>query len=88
MNPCFKGIIRVLEGLSTHPPSLELVMSATMSQRIASLKNLIIEIESDAQKSDNGNKAAGVRVRKALLEAVNQIKDARKASLEGRTENE
>jgi len=63
-------------------------MSATMSQRIASLKNLIVEIESDAQKSDNGNKAAGVRVRKALLEAVNQIKDARKASLEGRTENE
>ncbi len=63
-------------------------MSATMTQRIASLKNLIIELEADAQKSDAGNKAAGVRVRKALLEAVNQIKDARKASLEARTENE
>lgn len=58
-------------------------MSATMSERIASLKNLLTEIEADANKSDNGNKAAGVRVRKALLEIVNQSKDARKASLEG-----
>lgn len=47
------------------------------------MKNLLTEIEADANKSDNGNKAAGVRVRKALLEIVNQSKDARKASLEG-----
>lgn len=63
-------------------------MSATMSERIASLKNLLTEIEADANKSDNGNKAAGVRVRKALLEIVNQSKDARKASLEGSKDSE
>jgi len=44
-------------------------MSANMSQRIATLKNLIVELEADAQKSDAGNKAAGVRVRKASLDS-------------------
>ena len=57
---------------------------SSISERIATLKQVIAEIESDAAKVDSGNKAAGTRVRKSLQEVVNQSKDIRKAVLEAR----
>lgn len=57
---------------------------SSISERIATLKQVIAEIESDATKADSGNRSAGTRVRKSLQEVVNQSKEIRKAVLEAR----
>jgi hypothetical protein len=57
-----------------------------ISEKIASLKALIESLEEDATKVDNGNKSAGVRVRKALQEAINTSKEIRKDVIESRSE--
>ena len=57
---------------------------STISEQITSLKEAIIALEEDATKTDNGNKAAGTRVRKSLQEVVNQCKETRKAVLQAR----
>lgn len=55
-----------------------------IANRIAILKNLLSDLESDATKTDSGNKAAGTRVRKTLQEVVNESKEIRKAVIEAR----
>lgn len=57
---------------------------SSISDRIATLKQVIADIEADAAKVDSGNKSAGTRVRKSLQEVVNQSKEIRKAVLEAR----
>ncbi len=57
---------------------------STISDRIATLKQVIADLESDASKVDAGNKAAGTRVRKSLQDVVAQSKEIRKAVLESR----
>jgi hypothetical protein len=54
----------------------------SISDRIASLKTLITELEDDANKTDKGNKAAGTRVRKALAQLASDSKEIRKEVLE------
>ena len=61
----------------------ELTMSG-IADRIANLKQLLTDLESDASKTDTGNKAAGTRVRKTLQEVVNESKEIRKAVIESR----
>ena len=57
---------------------------SNIADRIATLKQAILDIEEDATKADSGNKSAGTRVRKSLQEVVNQSKEIRKAVLEAR----
>jgi hypothetical protein len=59
----------------------------SIQTRIAALKDVIAALEADAIKTDNGNKSAGTRVRKALQEVVNTSKEIRKEVLEARTED-
>tara|TARA_R110001583_G_scaffold52090_9_gene161986 strand:+ start:230 stop:412 length:183 start_codon:yes stop_codon:yes gene_type:complete len=40
----------------------------------------------DAQKTDNGNKSAGTRVRKTAQQAVNELKTLRKQVLAARAD--
>tara|TARA_R110000765_G_scaffold327039_1_gene418215 strand:- start:550 stop:732 length:183 start_codon:yes stop_codon:yes gene_type:complete len=40
----------------------------------------------DAQKTDNGNKSAGTRVRKTAQQAVNELKTLRKQVLAARSD--
>jgi hypothetical protein len=58
----------------------------SIQTRIAALKDVIAALEADAIKTDNGNKSAGTRVRKALQEVVNTSKEIRKEVLEARNE--
>ena len=60
---------------------------SSISDRIAALKQTITDLEADAAKVDNGNKAAGTRVRKSLQTIVNESKEIRKAVLEARNED-
>lgn len=57
---------------------------SSISDRIATLKQVIVDLEEDASKADSGNKSAGTRVRKSLQEVVNQSKEIRKAVLDAR----
>ena len=57
---------------------------SSISDRIATLKQVIADIEADAAKVDSGNKSAGTRVRKSLQEVVTQSKEIRKAVLDAR----
>lgn len=59
-----------------------------ISARIASLKDLIANLEADALKTDNGNKAASTRVRKGLAAAAKDIKEIRQEVLAARDESE
>ncbi len=59
-----------------------------ISGRIASLKSLVSEIEADAAKTDNGNKAASTRVRKGLSEVAKLVKEIRQEVLEVRDATE
>ena len=55
-----------------------------IADRIANLKQLLTDLESDATKTDSGYNAAGTRVRKTLQEVVNESKEIRKAVIEAR----
>jgi hypothetical protein len=55
-----------------------------IEDQVLNLKRLITTVEEDASKVDNGNKSAGVRLRRSLKEAMNQIKKIRSDVLETR----
>lgn len=53
-----------------------------MSKIFDSIKKTIADIESDVQKFDAGNNAAGGRVRKAMQDLKNLAQDLRKEVLD------
>ena len=53
-----------------------------LTERWSELKVLIESLELDMLKSSNGNKSAGVRVRKGLREVKKQASELVKLSLE------
>jgi hypothetical protein len=67
---------------------MEITVMSKISGRIASLKSLVSEIEADAAKTDNGNKAASTRVRKGLSEVAKLVKEIRQEVLEVRDATE
>ena len=48
------------------------------------LKQLVAEVEDDIRKAEGGNKAAGTRVRKKMMDIKKIAQDIRNAILEGR----
>ncbi len=52
------------------------------------LKQLVAEVEEDIRKAEGGNKAAGTRVRKRMMEIKKVAQDIRNVILEGRGEGE
>ena len=46
-------------------------------QKFIEIKNLIASAEADVEKFGNGNKAAGTRVRKAMLDLKKLAQDVR-----------
>lgn len=52
------------------------------------LKQLVAEAEEDIQKAEGGNRAAGTRVRKKMMEVKKIAQEIRNAILEGRDETE
>lgn len=52
---------------------------------VNAIKQIMIESEIDALKADKGNKLAGIRLRKKLLEVSNLCVNARKRVIEKRT---
>lgn len=48
------------------------------------LKQLVVEAEDDIRKAEGGNRAAGTRVRKKMMEIKKVAQDIRNAILEGR----
>lgn len=48
------------------------------------LKQLVAEAEEDIRKAEGGNRAAGTRVRKKMMEIKKVAQDIRNAILEGR----
>lgn len=48
------------------------------------IKRLVLEVESDLQKAQGGNKAAGVRVRNAMQEIKEAAQEVRQKVLEMR----
>lgn len=55
-------------------------------QQYENLKRLVEEIESDVQKAQGGNKAAGTRVRKQMQVIKQAAQDVRNTILELRSE--
>lgn len=60
-------------------------MGQTVNDLVQSIKELVEGVEKDAEKCDNGNRQAGIRVRKAMLEITNLAKDTRKKVIEVRS---
>ena len=58
-----------------------------LTERWSELKVLIESLELDMLKSSNGNKSAGVRVRKGLREVKKQASELVKISLESSKSN-
>jgi hypothetical protein len=54
-------------------------------QAYEKLKGLVAEIESDINKAEGGNKAAGTRVRKQMQEMKKAAQEVRNAILELRS---
>ena len=54
----------------------------SITAQIAILKQAVASLEEDATKVDKGNKSAGTRVRRSLMEVVSQSKKIRIAVLE------
>jgi hypothetical protein len=52
------------------------------SELFQKLKDQITSAEADVVKCDDGNHAAGVRVRKVMQEIKGTVQDIRKASME------
>jgi hypothetical protein len=50
----------------------------SLSENIQSIRNQLTSLDGDILKAEMNNKAAGVRVRKAMLEIITQAKEARK----------
>jgi len=53
-----------------------------ISDKIAALVTTLNELNDDAVKTQNGNKSAGTRVRKALQSVINSSKEIRKEVLD------
>ena len=53
-----------------------------IQEKIASLVTVLNDLNEDAVKTQNGNKSAGTRVRKALQTVINSSKDLRKEILD------
>ena len=51
-------------------------------ERLKKITEALCQLEEDALKCDNGNKAAGRRIRKACMEISKEIKDFRSLILE------
>lgn len=56
-------------------------------QEYETLKTLVAEIESDINKAEGGNKAAGTRVRKQMQSIKSAAQDLRNKILELRSED-
>jgi hypothetical protein len=52
--------------------------------KVEAIKMILEDAMTDSDKADNGNKAAGTRVRKAMQEVIAVAKDARKEVLSKR----
>jgi hypothetical protein len=52
---------------------------------VKSIKELVEGAEKDAEKCDKGNRQAGIRVRKAMLDITTLAKDARKRVIDNRS---
>ena len=52
---------------------------------VKSIKELVEGAEKDAEKCDKGNRQAGIRVRKAMLDITTLAKEARKRVIENRS---
>lgn len=52
---------------------------------VKKIKGLVEEADSDSEKCDKGNRQAGIRVRKNMLDVINLAKDARKRVIENRS---
>jgi len=59
----------------------------SLSENIQNIRNQLASLEGDVLKAENNNKAAGVRVRKAMLEIINSAKEARKEVINLREAN-
>jgi hypothetical protein len=59
-----------------------------ITTKIAQLQSTLAALNEDAQKTDNGNKSAGTRVRKAMQEVIASCKEVRKDVLEARKNEE
>lgn len=57
-------------------------MDNNISDKIAALVTTLNELNDDAVKTQNGNKSAGTRVRKALQSVINSSKEIRKEVLD------
>jgi hypothetical protein len=59
-------------------------MEETVNDLVQTIKGIVEGVEKDAEKCDNGNRQAGIRVRKAMLDVINLGKDTRKKVIEVR----
>lgn len=59
-------------------------MENAVTDLVKSIKELVEVAEKDAEKCDKGNRQAGIRVRKAMLDVTNLAKDARKCVIDNR----
>lgn len=52
---------------------------------VQSIKGIVEAVEKDAEKCDKGNRQAGIRVRKSMLDLINAAKETRKQVIESRS---
>jgi hypothetical protein len=56
----------------------------TVNDLVQTIKGIVEGAEADAEKCDKGNRQAGIRVRKAMLDIINLGKETRKRVIENR----
>jgi hypothetical protein len=61
------------------------IVEVNLMQAYEKLKGLVAEIESDINKAEGGNKAAGTRVRKQMQDIKKTAQEVRSAVLELRS---
>ncbi len=57
----------------------------SVSDLVKAIKDIVEGAEKDAEKCDKGNRQAGIRVRKAMLDIINLGKDTRKRVIDNRS---
>lgn len=57
----------------------------TVNDLVQSIKGMVEALEKDAEKCDKGNRQAGIRVRKTMLDLINIAKETRKRVIENRS---